>query len=409
VLQYFIGRQAIYDKGLNVMGYELLYRPHDVGFIDNIEDEDYATSLVLLNSFIEAGLDELVGPHKAFINFTRKFIVDSYLIPPSSNQLVLEILENIEVDDELIQGVKHLKSKGYTIALDDFIYHDKMQPLVELADIIKIDLRALDEEELIRYVQRLQAYPLKLLAEKVETHEEFDTCKALGFDYYQGFFLCRPKTVQGKRIPGNRLATLQMIASLQAPDVDIQELEDIISHDVSLTFKLIRYINSAAFSLPRKIESIRHAIVYLGPQEVKNWASLIAMSSINDKPGELFITALTRAKMCELLMEAIDADKKGAAFITGMFSALDAIMDANLPDLLKEMPIASEIKDSLLAPHRGPYGKLLQCTLAYERGEWNQVTCPPLKGEIISDSYMQAVKWAVETGKLLAAPASKAA
>lgn len=406
---YFIGRQAIYDNDLNVMGYELLYRPHDVAFLDKIEDEDHATSQVLFNSFMEAGLGELVGRHKAFVNLTRKFIIDNELIPPANNQLVLEILENIEVDDELVQAVIKLKSRGYTIALDDFIYHDKIQPLVELADIIKIDLRALGERDLQHYVQRLQAYPVKLLAEKVETHEELETCKALGFDYYQGFFLCRPKTVQGARIPGNRLATMQMIASLQAPDVDIAELEKIISQDVSLAFKLVKYINSAAFSLTRKIESIRHAIVYLGPQEVKNWASLIALSNINDKPSELFITALTRAKMCEQLMAAIEPEKKGSAFITGMFSTLDAIMDACLPDLLNNMPIAGEIKASLLPPHEGPYSEILQCTLAYERGQWDEVSCSGLDKETIANGYIQAVKWAVEAGKMLADPARKAA
>ncbi|HHH36245.1 MAG TPA: HDOD domain-containing protein [Gammaproteobacteria bacterium] len=409
MLQYFIGRQAIYDHNLKVIGYELLYRPHNVAFLDKIDDEDYATSLVLLNSFIEAGLEELVGPHKAFVNLTRKFILNGDLIPPAKHQLVLEILENIEVDDELVQAVRILKSKGYTIALDDFVYHDAIQPLVELADIIKIDLRALKREELEDYVQHLRPYPAKLLAEKVETYEEFEDCMALGFNYFQGYFLCRPKTLQGTRLVGNRLAVMQMVANLQAPEVDIPDLERIISQDVALTFKLIKYINSAAFSLPRKIDSIRHAIVYLGPQEVKNWASLIALSSIDDKPGELFVTALTRAKMCEMLMTAIDADHKGAAFITGMFSALDAIMDADLTDLLAEMPIAAEIKESLLPPHEGPYSSILQCTLAYERGQWSNVTCPPLDEGTISDSYIQAVKWAVEAGKLIASPDSKAA
>ncbi|HFQ91905.1 MAG TPA: EAL domain-containing protein, partial [Chromatiales bacterium] len=164
MLHYFIGRQAIYDHNLNVIGYELLYRSHNAAFNDGIDDEDYATSLVLLNSFMEAGLEELVGPHKAFINLTRKFILNGDLIPPAKHQLVLEILEDIEVDGELIQAVKTLKTKGYTIALDDFIYHDTIQPLVELADIIKIDLRALDEATLRDYVQRLKPYPLKLLA-----------------------------------------------------------------------------------------------------------------------------------------------------------------------------------------------------------------------------------------------------
>jgi len=408
VLQYFIGRQAIFNSSLNVIGYELLYRPHDTSFVDKIDDGDAATSQVLLNSFMEIGLNELVGSHKAFFNLTRNFIINSDLIPPVNDQLVLEILEDIEVDDELIQAVKTLKKKGYTIALDDFIYHEKMQPLVELADIIKIDLLAISKDELYHCVNTLQKYPLKLLAEKVETHEDFNICKDLGFDYYQGFFLCRPKTLKGTRIPGNRLAALQMIASLQDPNVEVPELEKIISQDISLTFKLIKYINSAAFSLGKKIESIRHAIIYLGINEVKNWASLIAMSNANDKPGELFVTSLTRAKMCEILMESIDPNKKGGAFITGMFSTLDAIMDSNMSDLLAEMPVATEIKDALLEK-KGIYGEILQGTLAYERGDWDMINYPEIDKGTFSDSYMQAVRWATQAGNMLVESTSKAA
>ncbi len=391
---YYIGRQPIFDNSLEVFGYELLYRPHDTEGVIDI-DGDQATSQVLLNSFMEMGLDELVGHHKAFINLTRHFVVNHELIPSASEQLVLEILEDIDGDAEVVNAVAKLKEKGYIIALDDFIYRKSLEPLIELADIIKIDILALRRDELEDYVAALRRRPLKLLAEKVETHDDFDFCKALGFDLYQGFFLCKPKTLKGRRPPTNRLTTLQMLAKLQDPALEIGELEKVISLDITLSYKLLRYINSAAFSLRNRIESIQHAIVYLGLHEVKNWASLIALANINDKPNELFVTTLTRARMCELMSEHTGIGNKGSAFIVGLFSTLEAIMDAPMEELLEAVPVVKEVSDALLR-RRGAYADMLQTTIAYERGEWDQIRCHRLNQDTLSDIYMRAVKWSIQ-------------
>ncbi len=407
MLHYYIGRQPIFDARLEVFGYELLYRPHDTEGVVNV-DGDQATSQVLLNSFMEMGLDELVGDRKAFVNLTRHFILNHELIPEASNQLVLEILEDIDGDDEIVEAVKLLKDKGYLIALDDFVYRRSLRPLLELADIIKVELPALTREDLEAHVTALRNYPLQLLAEKVETHEEFDFCKSLGFDLYQGFFLCKPKTLKGRRAPTNRLNTVQMLAKLQDPDVEIPELERIISRDITLSYKLLRYINSAAFALRIKIESIRHAIVYLGLREVKNWASLIALANIDDKPNELFVTALTRARMCELICEHTGIGNKGTAFIVGLFSTLEAIMDAPLDELLQSIPVVPEVPQALLHKE-GPYADMLHTTLAYERGQWEQVRLLLLP-TTTTDIYMRAVKWSMQaSGVLRSADAELAA
>ncbi len=398
MFHYYIGRQPIFDARLEVFGYELLYRSHDTEGVVNV-DGDQATSQVLLNSFMEMGLDALVGDRKAFVNLTRRFILNHELIPEASDQLVLEILEDIDGDGEIVEAVRRLKDKGYLIALDDFVYRRSLRPLLELADIIKVELPALTREDLEAHVAALRHYPLQLLAEKVETHEEFDFCKSLGFDLYQGFFLCKPKTLKGRRAPTNRLNTMQMLAKLQDPDVEIPELEKIISRDITLSYKLLRYINSAAFALRNKIESIRHAIVYLGLREVKNWASLIALANIDDKPNELFVTALTRARMCELICEHTGIGNKGTAFIVGLFSTLEAIMDAPLDELLQSIPVVPEVPQALLH-NEGPYADILHTTLAYERGQWDQVRLLLLP-TTTTDIYMRAVKWSMQAAGVI--------
>jgi len=397
--EYFIGRQPIYDAGLNVTAYELLYRDSDSAHAP-VFDGDHATSNVLINSFLEMGLSRVVGEHQAFINFTRSFLLNHDGLPPPSTQLVLEILEDVAVDQKLIDSIGDLRRRGYIIALDDFKYHEDLRPLVELANIIKIDLQAMSRDDVSTHLEILKKYPVQLLAEKIETPDEFDWCKSQGFHLFQGFFLSRPRILRGQRLPANRVNTMRIIAKLQDPDVDVKDLEKLVAEDVTMSYRLLRYINSAAFSLRKKIESIRHAIIYLGMREIKQWANMVALSTIDDKPGELMVTCLVRAKMCELFAAAQDKGNKGTAFVIGMFSLLDAMMDMPLDDLLESLPLADEITDALLK-RTGPYAKILKNTLAYERGDWEAIDCPELSESAIADLYMQALEWANLTVKTL--------
>jgi len=393
--EYFLGRQPIFDVNLNVTAYELLYRGSDIGE-SAVVDGDHATSDVLMNSFLEMGLSRVVGDHQAFVNLTRSFLINHDGLPPPSAQLVLEVLEDIEVDQELIDAVTVLRERGYIIALDDFVFYERLRPLVELADIIKIDLRALSRDDIVKHLQLLRQYPLKLLAEKVETPEEFDWCKDQGFDMYQGFFLCRPRVLRGQRLPANRVNTLRIMAKLQDPAVDVKDLERIVAEDVTMSYRLLRYINSAAFSLRKKIESIRHAIVYLGLRDIKQWANMVALSTIDDKPTELMVTCLVRAKMCELFSDSLGQGNKGTAFVVGMFSLLDAMMDSPMDELLSSLPLADEIIMALLQGE-GPLAGILKNTVAYEQGDWAAIDCPELKDSAIADIYLQSVEWANQT------------
>jgi EAL and modified HD-GYP domain-containing signal transduction protein len=388
----FVGRQPIYDAGLNVVAYELLFRAgrHETA---DVQDADHATTQVILNTFMEIGLERIVGTAPAFFNLTREFVVGGLPFPAAPEQVGLEILEDIDIDDELIQGTRKLAERGYTILLDDFVYHESLRPLVDLADIVKIDVLALGREETARHVEILREYDVKLLAEKVETQEEFEYYQALGFEYYQGFFFCRPKVVSGRRIPINKLAVLQLLAKVQDPRVEFEELEDLISQDVSLSFRMLKLINSAQFALRKKVESLRQALVILGLRAIRNWISLLALAKVEGKPNELLVVALIRGKMCELLARAGGRRDAETFFTVGLFSVLDAMLDQPLVEVVASLPLAEEINQGLLR-HQGPHGNALACAIAYERGDWAHTQCMGVSEHDIQSAYLEALDWA---------------
>jgi len=389
----FIGRQPIYDKNLNVYAYELLFRAGQQQNAANFVDGDIATTNVVLNALTEIGMDKLVGNQLAFINLTRNFLLTlgDDPVPEIKHQLVMEILEDIAADDEVVAAVQNLSNNGYTIALDDFVYHASLQPLVDNADVIKIDLMALDEKTLSDHVSVLANGKRKLLAEKVETQEEFERCKKLGFDYFQGYFFCKPNIVKGQRAPANKLAVMKVLASLQSPDLDTNELTQTISQDVTLSYRLLRYINSAQFGLGKQIDSIKRAVVMLGRNTIRNLASLIALSQIDDKPHELFVTAMIRAKMAESVSKALKIGDPESCFTIGLFSVIDALMDQPMSSIMEQLPLSDDIKTGLL-DHRGAAGYVLDIVGAYERADWNNKLFSGQDVNIIRDCYLEAIK-----------------
>ena len=391
----FIGRQPIYDRKLGVYAYELLFRSEQSNAAD-ITDGDKATSDVIVNAFLEIGLDNIVNKRKAFINLTRSFFVNHQTISLPKDRVVLELLEDIEADDEVIEGVMRLSEQGYTIALDDFIYHESLKPLVKLANLIKIDIMSLDRNEIRDHVQALRKHPVKLVAEKVETQQDFDYGKDLGFDYFQGYFFAQPKVIRSRRLPNNRIAILKLLRRLQDPDITPDQFEDLVAQDVAFSYRILRYVNSAAYSLSRKIESIQQAVVIIGLQTIKSWTTLLAMSQVDNKPTELVVTAMVRGKMAEELARAEKYEGPDAFFTIGLFSALDALMDNTMEEILTQLPLAEHISNALLH-HQGVHGEILSCVLAYERGEWEQVKSSTLSMSRIRDCYLSAVHWAEDT------------
>jgi EAL and modified HD-GYP domain-containing signal transduction protein len=389
----YIGRQPIYDRKLDVYAYELLFRAASDNSA-NFTDGDKATSDVIVNTFLEIGLDNIVGNRLAFINLTRAFFVGEHTISLPRDRVVLELLEDIEADEEVVDSVKRLADQGYSIALDDFIYHESLQPLVQLADIVKIDIMSMSRDEIRDHVHALRQHPLRLLAEKVETQEEHDYCMELGFDYFQGYFFAQPKVIRGQRLPNNRLAILKLLSRLQDPEISSKQLEELIAQDVAFSYRILRYVNSAAYAPPRKIESIHQAVVRLGLQTIKSWTALLAMSQVDNKPAELVVTAMIRGKMAEEMARALDADQPDSFFTVGLFSALDALMDNSMEEILTQLPLADHIAQALLHKGGGLHGEVLNCVLAYERGEWENLGCSELGTHRIRNCYLEAVQWA---------------
>ncbi len=397
----FIGRQPIYDRDLNVFGYELLYRggsANTAGIIDN----ERATSQVMVNAFLEFGLDRLVGSSRAFINVTPSLLLSDDPLPFSKEQLGLELPEDIVLDERLMAAMGTLADKGYTIVLDNFRYHEKLVPLVQLAQFVKIDIQVADDSVIREYVQQLRRHKVALQATKVETHEELASCMSMGFDYFQGYFLAKPKVIKQHSVPPSRLAVLRLLGALQDPNVDVHDIEQLITQDLSLSYKLLRYINSAAFALSKKVDSIRRAVTLLGLKPIKKWVRLVAMSGVSNQPEELLLTALNRAKMCELLGQAAGHQDTDAYFTVGLFSALDALMDMPMRTVLEQLPLADELTNALLQ-YQGELGEALQCVLAHERGRWEEVIFADLATQTINEAFVQAIEWSRETGSELMA------
>jgi EAL and modified HD-GYP domain-containing signal transduction protein len=387
----FVGRQPIYNRQMDVFGYELLFRSGDVQHAC-FADGNQATAQVLVNTFLEIGLDTLVGSKYAFVNLTRDFLLQDYSPVLPADRVVLEVVEDVLVDTDLIAAVRSLSMQGYTIALDDFIYQEHVRPLVELANIIKLDVLAMDRHTLEEHVTLLRHYNAKLLAEKVETQDAFAYCKALGFDYFQGYFFCRPDVVKGQRSHTNRLEILHLLAQLQNQDTTFRALEEIISRDVSLSYKVLRVANAAFYAQSRKVASIHQALRLLGLKFIANMVSLFLLANIDDKPHELLIIAMQRAKMSEKLAEALQQDNSATFFTVGLLSVLDAFMDRPMQDLLAALPLSDDIVQALL-DHEGACGAILRCVLAYERGDWEAVHDLGYTRHVLTNAYLEALAW----------------
>lgn len=355
-----------------------------------IGDPNQATSQVILNTFTDVDLEDILGGKRALFNLTRDLILEGVpaLLPPE--RVVIEVLESTHVDDRLIEALRRLRSQGYTIALDDWMAFSKLQPLLGVADLVKIDIRAFDPKRLAAEVGWLRSYGVQLVAEKVETYTELRQCRALGFEYFQGFFLSRPEILKRTAVPPNQVDTLELIANMQNPNVAIEDLADIIRRDVALSYKLLRVVNSAYYSLPRIVHSIKDAIVLLGTRHISSWISLINLAQIARKPKELTISALVRARMCELVAE-VSGRYDGETFYTvGLFSVLDALLDVPMDTALEALPLSTDVRDAIVDSD-GVMGETLRGVIAYERADWDNAHCPGVDEAQLAAIFRDAV------------------
>ncbi len=345
-----------------------------------------------LGTFSDVGLDQIAGDNLAFVAVSREAMVGGFCDALSKQRVVLEVLGNIVFDDEFHDALANLAAKGYKIAIESPREGDPDPRLASIADIIRIDVSELDEEELRRRVDAYSNLGVKLLASNIERLEKFNLCKKHDFDYFQGHFFCLPNS-PSLRVPVNRLAAVRVLAELQDQEISINELAVTISHDLSLSYKLLRYSNSAALGLSREVESISHAARMIGIERIRVWASLLMVAKMEDKPRELMITAIVRAAMCERLAMSAKAGRKETFFTVGLLSVLDALLDRPMAEAVRKLPLSEEVRDALLR-HKGRPGQALNCVLAYERGEWDQVWFEGLPDMTVRGHYLDSLGWA---------------
>jgi len=371
---------------MEVIAYELLYQ-HDAG------DADHATLKLVADAALEIGLDRLAGGLPVHVNYPRELLLSESPLSVHPERVVIEILAT--PDPRLPEGIKTLRARGHRIAIEDFTPPPSAQvlALLEAVDIVKLDVSHRAREDLERMAPGLLERGLKLFAEHVETVEQFEYCAQLGFQGFQGDFLHRPESFKAQRVPSSRLSTLRLISALQNPDYSLQEIETLVAQDISLSYRVLRCINSSFYNLPRKIDSIRQAIVILGVDNLRQLATLIALQGFENRPVNLFLTAMIRARMCEQLARLAGARDAGPYFITGLFSLLEVLTGIPAPDLFDQLPLAEAVERALVS-QEGDMGAALKCARAYERAAWRRVTYGGLSPELIRAAYVDAVFWA---------------
>lgn len=388
---FYLGRQAIYDREGKLFAYELLFRSdnsHSIS-LQTLLDGDSASSEVLLNTFMEIGLERIAGDSRVFINLTRNLIACDHPLVKRKERVVMELLEDISVDEALIEQVACLSKMGVQLALDDYAFDPVWDPLLPWVNIIKLEIPALSLNQIRTGLPKLRQHKLKLLAEKVETREEYRALHDLGIDYFQGYFFSRPELIKGKRLKENQMVILQLLSKLNNRDTGIEEVEALISQDAALSHKTLRYINSVAVGNPGKIESIDKALIFMGINRIRAWANLLVMARLAGRPQDHYLMALVRAHLCESLMASSPPHTPGSGFTVGLLSILDLLLGLPLEEIAKELSLSDQINDALLHS-QGIAGEALSCARLVESGEWEQVSFPGLTRREIHDLFLDA-------------------
>ena len=389
----YVGRQSIYDRDFNVAAYELLYRSDSRNYVD-VDDHGLATAELLSNVFTSIGFDDLVGDKPAFINMPREFLVGSYPIPDIHANIVVEILEHVEPDEDVIEALLILKKRGYTLALDDYIFDPLHEPFLKIVDIIKLDVADVGIDQLSQKIEQLKQYNVKLLAEKVETESEAEQCLAMGFDLFQGYYFSYPKIVSGRKISGNQIAIVELANKLHESNVEVSKLTELISHDVALSYKLLRYVNSAMYGFEREITSIDETVFILGLDTLVRLVHVVMAGSFSEDNAHILESALVRALMCEALaVELGKKSEKGTYFMMGLFSRLDALLGVPLVDALEELPIGEDVKQALL-DGSGELGTVLGLVVDYCEGNIIDTSAASVDSKRLMEFYLDVVPMA---------------
>ncbi len=396
-----IARQAIFDRDRKVYGYELLYRSNATSNGFDGTAADAATMQVLSNTLMSIGAERALSGKKAFVNFDHRLLRQQMHLTLPRESIVIEILETVQPTQDLVALCESIAQQGYALALDDFTNEPGWEPLTRIAGVIKVDMRLTSREEQERMLHAYKPRGTVMLAEKVESYAEFEWARRAGYDLFQGYFFARPVLVRSQQIPAVKTSCFRLLREVQQVDIDFDRVRELLRQDVALTYKLLRYVNSAMFSRRAEIQSIRRALMVLGEDGMRRWVALATLPTLaTDKPTELLTLSLQRARFSERLAELANAPRPGQAFLMGMFSLLDGLVDQPLDEALHSMDIGTEITEALLgvAPEGSLLARLHELIQCYERADWDAAErLAQLCGISFSqagDAYLEATQWA---------------
>lgn len=402
-MNVFLARQPILDHNQNIYGYELLYRSGRKNVFSGDVGDDEASSKVILDTFQNFGIEEITQGKLAFINFSETLIKEEIATLLPKDYLVVELLERVVPSDEIIVKFRALKEAGYTLALDDFVYAPEFEPLIELADIIKVDFRESTPMQIRTLRARLLYRNITLLAEKVETWSDFYFAKELGFTLFQGYFFAKPEILTTNSLTPLEVNYFKLMSKINENELNFPELAEIISRDLSMTYNLLRLVNSAAFGHRQKINSVQHALVVLGENEIKKWLTLMGLQGLSiKKMDEPVSLSLLRARFGQLVAKQTKWSQfHEDSFLAGLFSLLDVLLQRPLDLILGEVQVTSVVRD-LLLHNRGPLKEIRDAILAYEQGDWGAIEKSAnqlgLKVSALTELYYEAVRWQPTTG-----------
>lgn len=388
----FVGRQPIFDVNNRVFAYDLLYRSSLENSVGDV-NLTVATSRVIIDAFVEIGLDNVVGRNRVLLNVDKNFLVDPDLVFVPAERVAIQVPEDLDACPEVIAGIEHLKSLGYKIALGGYSQNSPSAELLPYASIVKIDALSIGDEVLANEIASIGKHKVVKVAKRVETGPRRDKLVELGFDCFQGHFLARPEVVTGQRMPSNRIAVLELVTKICDPELSGDELAELIAMDASLSLRTLRFVNSPLSGLTNEVESIHHAVVLLGRNIIKSWVMLLAITGLDNNVPELVTTAFVRAKLCERLATEARVSGPDSFFTVGLFSLMDAMMGMSMGRLLETLPFSQDVK-SALTERTGIRGEAVACAENLELGAPDGAGFQSLTSEAIAECYLEAVNWA---------------
>jgi EAL and modified HD-GYP domain-containing signal transduction protein len=400
--KFFLGRQPILDVNQEILGYELLFRSAESLLSANVQDYLFASASVILNALSDFGIQGVLGRHKGFFNLDTQMLLSDLVELLPKNQVVLELLEYVPVTDEIVARCRQLKNEGFVLALDDNLFTEEFEPLYELADIVKVDILQVPDDELPAMVNKFRKWPVQLLAEKVENLEQFELCRKLGFELFQGYFFAHPVVLKQNRVDTSQM-TLSRLLNLVMADADIKEIEETFKHNPNLTYNLLKLVNSVAMGCREKIKTLRHAIMVVGMQQLKRWI-ILALFAYQDSRGitsPLLEMAACRGRFMELLVKSIpfgggDRELPEKAFMVGVLSLLDVLFEVPIAEIINQLNLTDDIRSAILT-RDGLLGTILLLTERLEHSDFKG-TLPLLeKSRLSMDSLLtcqiETINW----------------